>query len=625
MPFLGLLAGNQCLRALCVVGGAGAGREGKAKGLSNFWLFFCQRAAGGEGRGGRKETDCGRVLWGETEMGTALSNLFVDPKELPQDGNGMVQLVFLMAVYGYVLFTSSNMISDGSELLLLVPSLAGIVGSVVLPILGAVPDGAIVLFSGLGPDAQKQLSVGVGALAGSTIMLLTIPWFLSILAGRVSLDRNGKGAYKAPAGAKLSPPGSMSLTRTGVNCGPSIAIAGKIMVITSLAYIIIQGPAFGLSCGLKSDDNKCKSKGERWWAFAGLIYAFLSFVGYLWYQVKTSDDEQSKDKVDATRKKAIQASMISLSGAFAQELEMMSQPNSAGTALLSETNRGDRLRSTLKTFFNKYDRDGNGSIDSSELILLLSDLGEKPTNDEVADMMTELDTDNDGTIDFEEFAVGCLKLIQRRTDGDHASAAERGQMRVTGAINEVHDAIGDSDDDDSEEEEMPEDLRTLSPEEQQRKIKMRSAWLMGLGTVLVLLFSDPMVDVLSEFGARTHIPPFYISFVLAPLASNASELIAAFNYAAKKTKKTITISLSTLLGAACMNNSFCLAIFLAIVWARSLKWIYSAETISIVGVQLIMAFFAFKKTHTLLSGIVVLTLYPLSIIAVWGIERAGLN
>ena len=35
--------------------------------------------------------------------------------------------------------------------------------------------GAIMLFSGLGPDAQSQLSVGVGALAGSTIMLLTVP------------------------------------------------------------------------------------------------------------------------------------------------------------------------------------------------------------------------------------------------------------------------------------------------------------------------------------------------------------------------------------------------------------------------------------------------------------------
>jgi hypothetical protein len=69
-----------------------------------------------------------------------------------------------------VLFVASNMISDGSELLLLLPSIAGIVGSCVLPVLGAVPDGMIVLFSGMGPDAQKQLDVGVGALAGSTIM-----------------------------------------------------------------------------------------------------------------------------------------------------------------------------------------------------------------------------------------------------------------------------------------------------------------------------------------------------------------------------------------------------------------------------------------------------------------------
>lgn len=72
--------------------------------------------------------------------------------------------------------SASNMISDGSELLLLVPAVAGMVGSVVLPVLGAVPDGAIVLFSGMGDDAQDQLSVGVGALAGSTIMLLTVPW-----------------------------------------------------------------------------------------------------------------------------------------------------------------------------------------------------------------------------------------------------------------------------------------------------------------------------------------------------------------------------------------------------------------------------------------------------------------
>ena len=112
-----------------------------------------------------------------------MGEIFIDP-----EGLDWIPLLFLLVVYAYILFVASNMISDGSELLLLVKSVAGIVGSVVLPVLGAVPDGAIVLFSGLGPDAQKQLGVGVGALAGSTIMLLTLPWLLSVVAGRVDIE-----------------------------------------------------------------------------------------------------------------------------------------------------------------------------------------------------------------------------------------------------------------------------------------------------------------------------------------------------------------------------------------------------------------------------------------------------
>ena len=54
------------------------------------------------------------------------------------------------------------MISDGAELLMLTPY-SKLVGSCILPVLGAVPDGAIVLFSGIGSDAQTSLDVGVGA------------------------------------------------------------------------------------------------------------------------------------------------------------------------------------------------------------------------------------------------------------------------------------------------------------------------------------------------------------------------------------------------------------------------------------------------------------------------------
>lgn len=40
---------------------------------------------------------------------------------------------------------------------------------------------------------------------------------------------------------------------------------------------------------------------------------------------------------------------------------------------------------------------------------------------------------------------------------------------------------------------VPEDLAHMSPAQQQRAIKLRSLWMMTLGTVVVLLVSDPMV------------------------------------------------------------------------------------------------------------------------------------
>jgi hypothetical protein len=38
-----------------------------------------------------------------------------------------------------------------------------------------------------------------------------------------------------------------------------------------------------------------------------------------------------------------------------------------------------------------------------------------------------------------------------------------------------------------------------------------------MGTLLVIVISDPMVDVLSELGRRSGIPAFYVAFVLAPM------------------------------------------------------------------------------------------------------------
>lgn len=176
---------------------------------------------------------------------------------------------------------------------------------------------------------------------------------------------------------------------------------------------------------------------------------------------------------------------------------------------------------------------------------------------------------------------------------------------------------------DSEEEDMPEEWADLPYEQQMRNVKIRAFTLMFVGTALVLIFSDPMVGVLSALGNKMDIKPFYVSFVLAPLASNASELLASYNYALKKTSKTITISFSALEGAAIMNNTFCLGIFLALVFFKQLDWLFAAETISILAVEAVMFFVARKRLHTICDAFIVLSLYPISLVLVAVLENVA--
>ena len=142
-------------------------------------------------------------------MGSSLSDFFLSPKSLPglypqceyiQDDDtirpeatlrGIFQLFLLGFLYMYGLYVGSSYVVQGSELLLLIPKLAPIVGSLVLPVLSALPGAAIIVFSGDAKNIkllERKISVGIGALAGSTVFLLTLPWSLSIIYGRVDID-----------------------------------------------------------------------------------------------------------------------------------------------------------------------------------------------------------------------------------------------------------------------------------------------------------------------------------------------------------------------------------------------------------------------------------------------------
>lgn len=545
---------------------------------------------------------------------------------------GNTGLAWLFFSYGYVLFKSSELISEGSDLLLLVPSLAGLVGSVVLPLLGAVPDGAIMLFSGLGDieTAQETLSIGVGALAGSTIMLLTIPWAMSIYAGRVNIVNNGsKASYRSKP--KLTPGLSMSdtLNKTGVSVSNLVKEGSKIMVVTTLPYFLIQIPGAYLT----EVDPDNVVEGEKMWSLIGLVICLIGFVSYLVMQyniAKKGENQVAQMRQIQIMEKVLESGQFSLSGVLADEIgsDLVLEWAQGGYGSISEVGKDASLAglptqvqgkvvAILRKFFVKYDVSRDGSLDRKEVtIALRSDLNETFSEEDVSFLFTKFDKDNSGLLSFDEFCSFALDIVRKDFQ---PSAVKKEAPPVPAAEG---DEAGE---DEEEEEEVPEDLAHLSPAEQQKMIKKRAFSMLFIGTFMVLLFSDPMVDVMQEMATRAGIAPFYVSFVLAPLASNASEVLASTYYAAKKTSTTMTISLSALEGAAAMNNTFCLSIFMGLIYFRGLAWQYTAETISIVGVQFILAYFSYKPILTCKHALLILALFPLSILFVAGLEAVGFD
>lgn len=572
---------------------------------------------------------------------------------LDPHGAGITGLVWLLFSYSYALFYAANLIAEGSDLLLLLPSMSGVVGSIVLPLLGAVPDAAIMLFSGLGAieDAQETLSVGVGALAGSTVMLLTVPWALSVYGGRVNLvgERkipNYKGSPRLDPEFVANPWSKESLVGTGVAIPPEVRSGAGIMIGSTITYLVIQTSAWVVG----GDDVDALGEKEKYWALLGFFLCLILFVTYLYLQIKYSSDEMEKTKRVNKMKQLLSEGKYSLKGVLSDMImqennDLMKGDEAGGDDEMTPlkrarksvvANRGsktiypvpDKMKSVLRELlcdaFKKYDKDENGSLDRREVSVLLRDFNENCTEKHLNEIFNVFDMDNSETIDFDEFLGFCYTFLlmdnePKPNGGMKRAGSEPVLVQIRSNLEEIKS------EEEEEADEIPDDIADLSPEEQHAVIIKRAMMMLGFGTLLVVAFSDPLVDVLQEVAFRLNLSAFYVSFVLAPLASNASEVVASVYYASKKTRKTIAVSLTTLEGAAVMNNTFCLSIFMGLIYFRGLAWHYTAETIAIVMVQIIMAIVVQRESMTLLQSLAVLSLFPLSLALVAVLEAYGFD
>merc|ERR1712093_111176 len=92
------------------------------------------------------------------------------------------------------------------------------------------------------------------------------------------------------------------------------------------------------------------------------------------------------------------------------------------------------------------------------------------------------------------------------------------------------------------------------PEEEEPNVSIIGALIrIVVGTALVTVFSDAMVDAIDSFGRTTGVPNFISGFVLCPYVSNASELISSLQFAARKKKKNMSVCVSQIYAACTMN------------------------------------------------------------------------
>eukprot|EP00457_Paulinella_chromatophora_P002159 gb/GEZN01002163.1/.p1 GENE.gb/GEZN01002163.1/~~gb/GEZN01002163.1/.p1 ORF type:complete len:753 (+),score=68.42 gb/GEZN01002163.1/:137-2395(+) len=191
----------------------------------------------------------------------------------------------------------------------------------------------------------------------------------------------------------------------------------------------------------------------------------------------------------------------------------------------------------------------------------------------------------------------------------------RGESGYGNSNDNPQDSSSSNQDDEEEEDEG--DFEDWTEKQKERY----ALFLLFIGTVMVTIFSDPMVEVIGVFGKTIGVDPFYVSFIVTPLASNASEVIASLMIASKKTNAAMAVTSSVLYGAATMNNTFCLAIFLALVYFQGLAWSFSAEVIAILTVTMICGLVGLNTTYKMYHAVGIILLFPLSLVLVWVLEN----
>ncbi|KAL6597729.1 hypothetical protein ACP70R_046534 [Stipagrostis hirtigluma subsp. patula] len=398
--------------------------------------------------------------------------------------------LFLVLAYGFPMYKAATYISAGSDVLLEIIG-PGLVGGLLLPILSALPDSLLILVSGLSGSketAQSQVLIGMGLLAGSTVVLLTLLWGTCVVVG-------------------------FSLTGSDVTTDVQTRYAARIMGISVIPLFIAQFAKI-----VKTHH------GKRIAALLALIVSFLLVISYCVYQV--FQPWIQRRKLAYAKHKNVISGILR----HAQKQALGRLVNEDGTP----------NESVIRKLFHKIDLDQSHTLSRDELYALIVGLNIEEVDfdkeDAVDKVMDDFDTSRDAVVDEQEFVEGMKKWLN-----EAKRTVPAGGAFLSKFIDELHARTR------QEHDELLPDETVVEVENPGWYIT-KAVGLQLLGVAIAAAFANPLVATIQNLSSATHIPPFFISFIALPLATNSSEAVSTVIFASQKKQRTCSLILSMLYG-----------------------------------------------------------------------------
>ncbi|CAG7880543.1 unnamed protein product [Brassica rapa] len=511
---------------------------------------------------------------------------------------------FQVFSFGCLLVIGDYFLSEGRSKLFVIFEV-GFYGGIVFPLLTMFPRIVLMLSPGLSATHDGALAIvgsNVGVTVGHTVFALTMQWGACVVFGLTSPSSGQstpRGSIKRTTSDTKNPRRGFyrakilkNIVEASVDADPKNKKAAGIMLLTLAPFLIVTLP----------DLLDAQSWSDITILITLIISCSSTFIYFVYSYFDTADQKKSLDNA---------------------KFELMSEVHKhlQSFSPRSLIRDGQLTKESLKSLFDKIDRNKDGKIQISELKDLTVEFGvygrmKCDINEFANTLLADFDKDKDGELDENEFEEGVMKLLNQYKFDNPDTPRQGNTCIYRTASDSVHvKNLSQGEEAGVLKLEMPKQTlvaKLLS-------LRTLKAVLKVIGGMLMVLFlAKPFMININLLSVTAGVPSFYAVFAVIPLVRNLKNTLSA-HFCRKKDKARIASEkFSEIYRDVTMNNLMGMSIVLAIVYTKGLKWDYSTEALVAVVVGLAIGLPAYvRSTYPFWICVLAFAMYISSLVLIY--------